>query len=238
MARRKAGFWVRLCVVLIWPLDSVLFRLRWRGTENVPKTGGVILAGNHISYADWLTFTRFIWDSGRIPRILVKSSLATSTVIGPVVRGAKQIPVQRGTAGAGDSLRFAKEALDSGEAVCIYPEGTVTRDPKWWPMRAKTGVARLALQTDAPVIPIAQWGSQFFYDRYNHSHNLFSRPTIHTVAGPPVDLSAYRGRPVTAELLREVTDVIMRAIADQLATIRDESSPDTFYERPADPAGG
>jgi 1-acyl-sn-glycerol-3-phosphate acyltransferase len=233
VARRKAGFWIRFCVLVIYPVDSLLFKLRWRGTEQVPKSGGVILVANHLSYVDPLPFVRFIWDSGRIPRILVKASLFRSKLIGPVMRGAAQIPVHRGSTGAGDSLRDAVAALDRGEAVCIYPEGTVTRDPDWWPMRAKTGVARLALQTDVPVIPIAQWGAQFCYDRYNHKLSLLPRKALHITAGPPVDLSAYRGKPVTAELVREVTDVIMSAVRDQLAIIRDQTPPTTFFERPA-----
>jgi len=225
-----------LCVIVIRPFDGLMFKLRWRGGEHVPKEGGVILVANHISYADPLTFVRFVWDSGRIPRILVKDSLFRSKLIGPVMRGAQQIPVHRGSAGAGDSLRDAVAALERGEALCIYPEGTVTRDPDWWPMLAKTGVARLALDTEVPVIPIAQWGPQFFYDKYHHKLKPLPRKTVEVTAGPPVDLSAYRGKPVTAELLREVTDVIMHAIAEQLATIRGETPPEKFFERPADPA--
>jgi 1-acyl-sn-glycerol-3-phosphate acyltransferase len=233
VARRKAGFWIRLCVVLIRPFDGVMFKLRWRGQENVPKSGGVLLVANHVSYADPLSFVRFVWDSGRIPRILVKASLFRSKVTGPVMRGAQQIRVERSSSVAGDSLQHAVSALQRGEAVCIYPEGTVTRDPDWWPMQAKTGVARLALSTDVPVIPIAQWGAQFFYDRYNHKLSPWPRKPIQITAGPEVDLSAYRGKEITAELLREVTDVIMAAIRDQLATIRAEQAPATFFARPA-----
>jgi 1-acyl-sn-glycerol-3-phosphate acyltransferase len=232
MTRRRAGFWIRLCVVLIRPLDGLLFKIRWRGTENVPKSGGVILVANHISYADPFTFVRFVWDSGRIPRILAKSSLFTIPVAGAILRGAKQIPVYRGSSEAGGSLRDAIAALDRGEAVCIYPEGTVTRDPDWWPMQGKTGVARLALATDVPVVPIAQWGPQFAYDRYHHKISLLPRKEIHTAAGPPVDLSAYRDKPVTGELLREVTDEIMRAVRAQLAEIRKATPPDRFWTRP------
>ncbi len=232
MGRRRAGFWIRLCVVLIRPLDGLLFKIRWGGTGNVPKTGGVILVANHVSYADPFTFVRFVWDSGRIPRILAKSSLFALPVAGAILRGARQIPVHRGSTEAGGSLRDAIAALERGEAVCIYPEGTVTRDPNWWPMQGKTGVARLALATDVPVVPIAQWGPQFAYDRYHHKMSLFPRKVIQTVAGPPVDLSAYRGRALTGELLREVTDHIMRAVREQLAGIRQETPPEKFWTRP------
>lgn len=228
-ARRKAGFWIRLCVVLIRPFDGMMFTLRWKGTENVPRTGGVILAANHVSYIDPLTFVRFVWDSGRIPRILIKDSLFHVPLIGAVMRGAKQIPVQRGSSEAGSSLTGAVAAIGAGEALCVYPEGTVTRDPQWWPMRSRTGVARLALQTRAPVIPIAQWGAQFAYDKYNHKISLLPRKHVQITAGEPVDLSAYYEKEVTAELLREVTDLIMGAIREQLAIIRGEEPPDEFF---------
>jgi len=223
-----------LCALTLHPLDGLLFKLRWDGVEHVPKTGGALLVANHVSYFDPVTFVRFVWDAGRIPRILVKSGLFAHPIVGPVVRGARQIPVERNSAAAKDSLTAAAQALRDGEAVCIYPEGTVTRDPDWWPMRSRTGVARLALSTDAPVIPIAQWGPQFFYDKYNHRFRPAPRKTVRTVAGPAVDLSAYRGQEITKDLLREVTDVIMGAVRDLLAEIRNEPAPAEFWEPPAD----
>jgi 1-acyl-sn-glycerol-3-phosphate acyltransferase len=225
-----------LCALTLHPLDGLLFKLRWGGLEHVPKAGGALLVANHVSYFDPVTFVRFVWDAGRIPRILVKSSLFAHPIVGPVVRGARQIPVERNSAAAKDSLTAAAQALRDGEAVCIYPEGTVTRDPDWWPMRSRTGVARLALSADVPVIPIAQWGPQFFYDKYNHRFRPLPRKTVRTVAGPPVDLSRYRGREVTGELLREVTDVIMGAVREQLADIRGEAPPVEFWEPPAEPS--
>lgn len=228
-SRRRAGFWIRLCVVIIKPLDRLLFRLHWSGMHNIPRTGGVIVAANHVSYADPLTFVRFVWDSGRIPRVLIKDSLFRGRVLGPIMRGAKQIPVQRGSSRAGQSLQGAVAALEAGEALCIYPEGTVTRDPDWWPMRARTGVARIALQTRAPVIPVAQWGPQFAYDKYHHKVAFFPRKRVQVTAGAPVDLSAYYGRPMTAELLREVTDAIMDAIRAELAGLRGEQPPAEFF---------
>lgn len=233
MARRRAGFWIRLCVVVIRPADGLLFRLRWAGTEHIPSSGGVLVVANHVSYADPLTFARFVWDSGRIPRFLVKSSLFDMPFVGSVMRGARQIKVYRGSSEAGDALRDAVAALERGECVCIYPEGTVTRDPDWWPMRGKTGVARLALATNVPVVPVAQWGPQFAYDRYHHKISLLPRKTVQALAGPPVDLSPYRGRPVTAELLHAVTDAIMAKVREQLAVIRGETPPEEFWTVPA-----
>lgn len=225
--RRHAGFWIWLCVVIMWPLNSMLFKLRFRGVDNVPKTGGVLFAFNHISHADWLPTVRYVWDSGRVPRTLVKASLFGKPVIGSVLRGAKQIPVERATSNASASLDAAVEALNRGASILVYPEGTITHDPDRWPMRSKTGIARLALESGVPVVPVAQWGAQDFFDRGRF--RPLPRKRLTYVAGPPVDLSAYQDKPVTRELLREVTDVIMSAVRDQLSEIRDEPSPTTFY---------
>lgn len=232
-ARRRAGFWVRLCVLVLEPLDSALFRLHWQGLEHVPRTGGMILAVNHVSYADPAIFVRFTWDAGRIPRTLAKDSLFRWPIFGSILRGAKQIPVSRGSSDARTSLGAAVESLEAGECVCIYPEGTVTRDPDWWPMRARTGVARLALATGVPVIPVAQWGAQHFYDHYDH-HKLSVRPRKDVTyrAGPAVDLSAYQGKPITQQLLREVTDAIMVDVSALLGDIRGETPPAEFWVRP------
>ena len=230
--RGPVGFWIRLCWLVIWPLIQVLFKPRWRNKERVPASGGVILVVNHVSYADPLVFARFVWDAGRVPRFLIKDGLFGLFFVGRVLRGAKQIPVSRGSVDAERSLQNAVSWLDRGECVCIYPEGTVTRDPDFWPMVGRTGVARLALGTDVPVVPVAQWGPQQAVDVYHKRYRPFPRKEAWCVAGEPVDLSAYRGRPLTAELLRQVTDLIMGAVRDELAQVRGEPAPTAFYRRP------
>jgi 1-acyl-sn-glycerol-3-phosphate acyltransferase len=231
--RGRIGFWLGLAVVIIYPLVSALFKVRWRGQEHIPKTGGAIVVVNHVSYADPLVFARFIWDSGRIPRFLAKDSLFRMFLVGRVVKGSGQIPVSRGTSDAQTSLAQAVAALGKGELVCIYPEGTVTKDPDYWPMVGRTGVARLALSTEVPVIPVAQWGPQEVVDVDLKRYRLLPRHETWCVAGPPVDLSAYRGRPMTAELLREVTDEIMRQVRDLLGELRGEEPPKEFWKKPA-----
>ncbi|HVQ90631.1 MAG TPA: lysophospholipid acyltransferase family protein [Mycobacteriales bacterium] len=232
MARHgRVGFWLRVAWAVIYPVDSVLFKLRWRGLEHIPATGGVLVVANHVSHADPLTFARYVWDAGRVPRFLAKDELFRIFFVGRVLRGAGQIPVHRGTSDAQASLRDAIAALAAGEAVCIYPEGTVTRDPDMWPMVSRTGIARLALSSDVPVIPVAQWGPQLAVDVYRKRYRPLPRKKAECLAGPPVDLSAYRGRPQTAELLREVTDVIMTRVRDGVAELRGETPPTTFWRR-------
>jgi 1-acyl-sn-glycerol-3-phosphate acyltransferase len=227
----KAGFWIRFCVAILYPLDGLLFRIRWRHLERMPppSTGGVIIAINHISMIDTILMARLVWQSGRVPRFLIKSSLFHTPVLKYVMTGASQIPVYRGTADASDSLRDAAAALRRGEAVVIYPEGTVTSDPDQWPMQAKTGIARLVLLSpETPVVPIGQWGAQ----RRPHQPwwRKLRRRTSKAIVGEPMDLSRYAGREPSSEVLREITDVIMHEVREQVAVLRDEDAPKHFFK--------
>jgi 1-acyl-sn-glycerol-3-phosphate acyltransferase len=131
-------------------------------------------------------------------------------------------------------LRGAVEALRRGEVVLIYPEGTVTRDPDFWPMQAKTGVARLALLAPGvPVVPVGQWGAQDFLDVYARKFRPFPRKRITIAVGEPVDLSEFVGSEPRSEVLHEMTDRIMVSIRDLVAGIRGEEPPVEFYRRPA-----
>lgn len=225
----KAGFWIRLCVVVIYPLIGLLYRIRWKSLDRIPapSAGGVIIAINHISHIDTLVTARLIWQSGRVPRFMIKASLFHKPITGPVFRGAKQIAVYRGTNDAAQSLRDAVTALERGEAIIIYPEGTITRDPDGWPMQAKTGIARLWMLTqDTPVIPIGQWGAQ---KREFTPMRLLRRPTTLASVGKPVDLHRFRGSEPTAATLREITDVIMSAVRDEVAAVRELPAPAEFF---------
>lgn len=223
-AREKWGFWFTVCIAVLWPGNPLLRRTDKRGWERVPKHGGVILALNHISVADPLIIAKEVFDAGRLPHYLAKDSIFAHPLAGPIMRGARQIPVSRGTTDAARALDHAVEALRQGFCVVIYPEGTTTRDPRLWPMQARTGVARLALLSGAPVVPVAQWGAHRIYRRHGRVHP-FRRPVVTTRVGEPVDLSAYEGRPQTPALLREVTDVIMGRIRTMLAEIRTGEEP-------------
>ena len=197
----------------------------WHGAEHLNQGSGVIVAANHMTNIDPLTFAYFLWANGVVPRILAKDSLFGVPVLGWVLRATGQIPVSRGTTTAGRSLDAAAQALTDGEAVAVFPEGTLTREPDLWPMTAKTGVARLALTTKAPVVPVAQWGAQRLLGRYRKVLKPIPRKKVTLVAGPPVDLSDLYDRPLDGPVLREATDRIMDAITHQLEAIRGESAP-------------
>jgi 1-acyl-sn-glycerol-3-phosphate acyltransferase len=226
---------MRFAVIVVYPLISLLFRRRWVGLDRIPATGPAIVAVNHISYADPLVFARFVWDAGRVPRYLAKASLFTLPFpLGRIVTGAGQIPVHRDTADASQALQGAVDALRRGEVVLIYPEGTVTRDPDFWPMQAKTGVARLALLAPGvPVVPVGQWGAQHFLDVYSRRFRPFPRKRVTVCAGAPVDLSDFAGSQPSSAVLHEMTDRIMVSIRDLVAEIRGEQPPAEFYRRPA-----
>ena len=140
---------------------------------------------------------------------MIKASAFKVPFIGKMLYGCGQIPVNRGAADAALALKQAEQALSEGAAVIIYPEGTATRDPDLWPMVAKTGVARLALATGAPVIPVAHWGTQNVLPYGSKKPKLWPRQTVRTVAGKPVDLSEWAGKQTSAKALRAATDAIM-----------------------------
>jgi 1-acyl-sn-glycerol-3-phosphate acyltransferase len=220
--------WYRLAVVIILPLMTLLFRRGFSGTEHLPRTGGCIVAVNHISYADPFAVALFLHTNGRRPRFMAKHSVFSIPVLGRIVRGARQIPVYRGSADAAKALSAAVAAVNAGECVVVYPEGTVTKDPDLWPMAAKTGVARIALQTGAPVIPVGQWGAQKFLGR-DKKPRPFPRKRLYLRAGPPVDLSAWAGAEPTAEVLRAVTAKVMNDVTALVGELRGEAPPETPY---------
>lgn len=205
----------------------------WRHTEKVPREGGILVVGNHTSYFDPLSVGMFlIWGAGRWPRYLGKVQLFHAPVIGWFARGCGQIPVERHSAKAKDALAAAEAALAAGKCVAIYPEGTLTGDPTMWPMKGKTGAARLALETDVPVIPVGQWGAhQFLPDEKPGFPLVLSRSHVfRVIAGDPVDLDDLRGRPVTKELLDEATRRIIDAITAQVAVLRGEPAPSVRWD--------
>jgi 1-acyl-sn-glycerol-3-phosphate acyltransferase len=224
-------------VLVVYPVASVLFRLRYRHGDRIPPTGPVLLVANHVSILDPLACARLVWDNGRTPHFLAKESVFRGWA-GPLLRAAGQIPVARFTAEAHEALHAAEADLAAGNLVVIYPEGSVTRDPAWWPMQARTGVARLALTTGAVVVPVAQWGPQRVHDYHARKLRLRLRTPADYLVGEPVDLSAQRarlgaGQPLSGDLLRETTDLIMTRVRDLLAELREEPAPAVFHPRPA-----
>jgi 1-acyl-sn-glycerol-3-phosphate acyltransferase len=225
VARGRLGFWQRFAAFIVKPMMTVWTRRTWRGAEHVPKTGPVIIVANHLSHADPLVAAHFVYDADRWPQFLAKASLFSVPVLGALLKRVRQIPVFRNSADAGKALEAAVAAVGAGDLVIIYPEGTTTREPDLWPMRGRTGVARLALMTGAPVVPMVMWGPQQIFDPRTHRFSIRPRRAVTVVAGPPLDLSRWTAAPPTAATLNELTEMIMLCLRDMLAEIRGEAAP-------------
>ncbi len=234
MTKAYSPTWRLISVIVLRPLLTILIRNKWQGTENIPRKGPVVFVPNHVSYVDWGTDALFFQANGRYPTFMIKASMFKVKGIGPFLYKAGQLPVHRGRADAALVLKQAEQALADGAAVVVYPESTATRDPDLWPMVAKTGVARLALTSGAPVIPVAHWGTHDILRYGSKDLKLFPRKTVRTVAGPPVDLSKWAGSRLTGTVLREATAAIMGEVTTLVGQLRGEQPPAVPYD-PAPP---
>lgn len=206
---------------LMWPT----LRKDWHGAENLPQGTGYIAVSNHVSPIDPLTFAHFLYNNGQPPRFLAKASLFEIPLAGWLLHHLDQIPVYRGSKRANDALKAGNEVLARGDMIAVFPEGTLTKDPDLWPMAARPGAARMALEQNVPVIPVAQWGAHRLFPPGKKMIRPFPRKRITVVAGPPVDLDEFRGVPLDAVVLRAATAKIMAALTSMLEEIRGESAP-------------
>jgi len=208
----------------------VVFPLcRLRVCGDVPaelRDGPLILAVNHISPFDPIVMTAACHKIRIAPRIMATGGLFDAPIAGAAMRAAGHIRVDRHTAQAGDALPAATAALKDGAMVLVYPEGRIGLDPWMWPERGKTGVARMAAASGAPVLPVAQWGTHAVLPYETPKRLLRSvlrairhRPVVHVRFGTtPVDLSQVTGTP-GAQAMR-ATRLIMAGLDDALAPLR------------------
>ena len=184
----------------------------------MPRSGPALVACNHISYLDPLADAYVLTLTGRRPRFLAKQELFDNAFLGTVLRGARQIPVHRG-AGDPAALDAAASALRSGEALLIYPEGTVTRNADFSPMEARTGVARLSLEVGVPVIPLAIWGAQHVWQKDGRHSLRLGRP-IWLKVGPAFDPFAGLDDPGSRTSVRAATDRVMDVLSELVTDLR------------------
>lgn len=215
----RAGFLAAATVVR--PAMNLLTAKEWLGLENIPDTGFILVA-NHISEMDPPALAHMVYNQGHLPHVLAKAELFRIPVVGRLLHGMRHIPVERTRGGGGASLEAAERVLAEGGAILIYPEGTITEDPLKWPMKAKTGAARLALKTGAPVIPAGQWGIQEMFPRRSRYPRVWPRHTARIKVGPPVPLDDLREGPHTRTVLETATERIMAAITEQVEDLRGE----------------
>ncbi len=202
-----------LVKAILFPVLTLVFRPWAEGTENVPREGPAILASNHLSFAD------HFFGPLPLPRkvtFLAKAEYFTGRGLKGLVsraffHGVGQIPVDRTGGKASErALATGLRVLAEGELLGIYPEGTRTPDGRLY--RGKTGVARLALESGAPVIPTAMVGTFEFMPPGRFWPRLRIRPGVRF--GKPLDFSRYSGLESDRMILRAVTDEIMYALME------------------------
>lgn len=214
-AIRGFAFFVR-------PWLMVLMKRDWRGIENLPTDGGYVLAPNHVSHIDPVLIGHFMFDQDLPPRFLAKDGLFQVPGLGRLMHAAQQIPVYRSSGGGHEALRAATAAVASGEAIIVYPEGTITRDPAGWPMSGRSGAVRIALTTGRPLIPVLQTGAEQILWPYTKRPRFFPRKTIRIRVGTPLDLSEFEGHELTDELLDRATEHLMDVLTAMMAELRGE----------------
>lgn len=202
-------YWV-LKLVLLGPVLRLIFRPRVEGEEHLPEDGAAILACNHLSYSDWLFMPLTI--PRRVTFVAKAEYFNTPGIKGWLQKkffsGAGQVPIDRSGASAAEgALSSAKRILDQGELFGIFPEGTRSHDGKLY--RGKTGVARLALETRVPVIPVAVVGTDVVAPP-GKKYGSYTRPVVRF--GKPLDFSRYEGLENDRYILRSITDEIMYEI--------------------------
>jgi len=212
--------WYRAAELALVPPLQLWFNWRLEGLERVPAEGPIIVAGNHLSYLDPLAHGLFVVRAGRRPRFLAKQELFDARFVGTVLRGAHQISVQRGT-GDRSPIDDAALAVERGEVVVIYPEGTTTTtNEDFSPGRGKTGAVRLSIATGVTILPVATWGGQFVWRRSGRESLAFGRP-IWVAAGEPFDPTARLGGEPDGRALRASTDDLMAELATLVDDLRD-----------------
>ena len=208
--------------VLAFPLC----RLRVSGAVPAALRGGpLILAVNHVSPVDPLVVTAACARVGVAPRFLATGGLFRAPVVGALMRRCGHIRVDRRTARVAQALPDAAAALRAGSVVVVYPEGRIGLDPWMWPERGRTGVARMAAMSGAPVVPVAQWGTHAVLPYAaprgllrSVASALWRRPVVRVRFGAPVDLSAVPG-PAGARAVR-ATRLVVEGIDAALAPLR------------------
>jgi 1-acyl-sn-glycerol-3-phosphate acyltransferase len=227
-------FLLALSRVAIFPL------CRLRVSGQIPaelRNGPIILAANHVSPIDPLIMVAACHKAGLAPRIMITGGVFDAPIVGAAMRACEHIRVDRGSAQVADALPAAAQALKDGATVLVYPEGRIGLDPWMWPERGKTGVARMAALTGAPVLPAAQWGAHAVlpYEapkRVGRAllRTLLHRPIVKVGFGEPVDLTSAAGTP-GAQAMR-ATRLIMEGLDAALAPLRaDEMQTPKYVDK-------
>ncbi|GLY24861.1 lysophospholipid acyltransferase family protein [Micromonospora sp. NBRC 101691] len=202
-------------------------RITVEGAHHVPRTGGAVMAANHVSYLDFIFCGLGAQESKRLVRFMAKQSVFTHKVSGPLMRGMRHISVNR-EAGAG-SYNQAVDALRRGEVVGVFPEATVSRS--FVLKQLKSGTVRMAKDAGVPVLPVALWGGQRLWTKGRPRTLTRRHVPITILIGEPLDPAdyAYAGK-MNAELKSRLVALVDRA---QREYPEQPSGPDDAWWLPA-----
>lgn len=182
------------------------------GQENVPAHGPGIVVANHRSYFDFVAIGLVVLGRGRNLRFLGKKEVFDAPVVGSLARAAGGIRVDRGT-GSDQPLKEAARALEAGELVAVLPQGTIPRGREFFEPKlvGKTGAARLAAMTGAPVIPMGLWGTEEVWPRrlrLPRVHQVVNPPKVTVKVGPPFLAGAADPHLETEKIMKAIVDLL------------------------------
>jgi 1-acyl-sn-glycerol-3-phosphate acyltransferase len=213
MARRgDLNGWWRFGIAVVGFCWRILFRLRVEGADRVPPSGPAIVAGNHVSALDGVALALATSSrSGRMTRFLVAAEFFRKLWCRWALRLYRQIPLRRGQRDQG-ALDVAIDTIRGGALAGIFPEGTVNPEPGGGLMRGRKGAARIALATEAPVVPVGVWGTQARWPRSGLHVRRPWRPIVAISYGEPI---RPKGDPDSPADVQAFTNVVMEALAAQ-----------------------
>lgn len=228
----------RLLFLAMPPLAYPYARFDVAGTENIPRTGPAILVGNHRSYFDIPAMIQMMRPTRRTGRVMAKQELFDVPVVGALATALGGIPVDRATGGT-ESFEQAVVALEGGEIVCLLPQGTIPRGRDFYDpvLKGRSGAARLAALTGAPVIPFGVWGSEHVWPRSSpvpRVLNVTDPPTVRVRVGPPVEGLVLGPRSAAADT-RRIMDAIVGQLPPQARQEREPTDDEIRLATPGRP---
>lgn len=228
--KSESSFAFVMVAIVLAPILRLMFNIKTSGQENLPK-GGYVLVGNHVSYLDPFSFAYAVYlQMKRVPHYLAKESIFRIPIIGKILPKVGQIPVYRGGKSNEEPLRAAKEFLQAGQVVVVFPEGTLTRDPDQWPMRGKAGAIRLAVELGLPIVPTGQWGVQKVLGNYSKKFRPNPFHVVNVKIGKPMYFKELEGKTLSAKELADATDKVMKTIAGLVGELRGETPPAELWD--------
>jgi 1-acyl-sn-glycerol-3-phosphate acyltransferase len=192
-------------------------RIRVEGAENIPRTGGAVIACNHVSYLDFIFCGLGARPAKRLTRFMAKQEIFDNKIAGPLMRGMHHIPVDRSAGIA--SYRAALQKLKDGEVVGVFPEATISRS--FTVKEIKSGAVRMAAAADVPVVPMALWGTQRLWTKGRPKDLTRRHVPISILIGEPM-------RPAKGD----DWDVVTKELRDRMSALVDRAQAE-YPDQPA-----